>query len=228
MSFAPPPPPASYPSAPYPATPTPSGTTTGVPGIVAMVLLAIVLAVDLMMAVLPFWAGRDGLPMSDNVNLALSVVPFVVYAAAVAIVGRNGLRRGLAAGLVLFLIPLHLAFWFVIRHEIRTSYAPDEFRVLLTAQGVLIGTAVVAAWCIARRAGAWWLPALALTPILVVAQAFGADEAGRRIGELAGDLTPGAGSAWILTGALWWVWSVVPLLLTGLACWFLDTVLRRR
>ncbi|QSR25289.1 hypothetical protein CFH99_06585 [Nocardioides aromaticivorans] len=227
MSFAPPPPPAPYPGAPHPATPTPSGAPA-VPGAVAMLLLAIVLAVDFVTAVVPYWAGRDGLPLSDRATLALSVVPFLLYAGALAVIGRDGLRRGLAAGLALFLVPLHLAFWFVIRHEIRTSYAPDEFRVLVTAQGVLIGTALVAAWCIARRTSAWWLPALALAPILVIAQSFGADDVGRRIGELAGDLAPGAGSAFVLTGALWWVWTTTPLLLTGLACWLLDAVLRRR
>lgn len=228
MSFAPPPPPAPHPGfPPQPVGPT-SGPASGVPWIAAMLLLGIVVAVDFVTAVLPFWAARDGLPMSDGVTLTLSVLPFLVYAGAVAVGGRNGLRRGLAAGLVLFLVPLHLAFWFVIRHETRTSFAPDEFRVLVTAQGVLIGTALVAAWCVARRASAWWLPALALVPTLVIAQSLIDDEVGRRIWDLAGDLTPGAGSAYVATGALWWVWGVAPLLLTGLACWLLDAVLRRR
>lgn len=228
MSFAPPPPPAPFPGFPPPAAGPTTGQASGVPGIVAMLLLGIVLAVDFVMAVLPFWAARDGLPMSDGATLALSVLPFLGYAGAVAVAGRSGLRRGLAAGLVLFLVPLHLAFWFVIRHDTPTSFSPDEFRVLATAQGVLIGTALVAAWCIARRASAWWLPALALVPTLVIAQASIDDEVGRRLWELALDLTPGAGSAYVATGALWWVWSVTPLLLTGLACWLLDTILRRR
>lgn len=193
-----------------------------------MLLLGLVLAVDLVTAVLPFWAGRDGLPLTDRATLTLSVLPFLVYAGALALVGRDRLRRGIAAGLVLALAPLHLAFWFVLRHEARTSLSLDDVRTLATAQGVLIGTVLVAAWCVARRASRWWLPVLGLVPVAVIVQSLGEEEVGSRIWELAGDLAAGAGSAYVLSGAFWWAWGVTPLLLTGLACWLVDTVLRRR
>lgn len=184
----------------------------------ALLLLALALGVDLVAALLPWFALRGGDPIPDAQALAASVLSLLVGAGVAATVGRGVLRRLLAAGTVVAAIPLHVAFWFVTSRGPLRPDTIDEAQVMVVVQQVVIGTILVAAWGIARRQGAWWWLPLPLAAVLATAQYLVREPVNRVVQ----DLADGTGEPILAIGAMSWAWAVVPMLVTGIACWLVD------
>lgn len=218
MVFTPPPPPPAPSGFPAP----PAERPTGAPGIVALLGLAVVVAVDYGVAVGP-WLLFDGPYLSELAGLGLTTVPFLLYLALIAAVGRSAVRRVAAAAMVMAALALHVAFWFVLRPGPSSLDGADELRVLDWVSGAVIGMLLVGAWGVARRTGpVWWL-GLLVVPALVAAQALVDESFARWVWETSIEVDwPGARWVPVFQVSAWTTWSLVPPVAAGLACWVLD------
>lgn len=198
-------------------------TRTAVSPVVALLLLGVALAVDLVVTMIPAYAFGNQDPLPDVVALLISLVAFAVYGAVVALVGRTAPQRLVAAGLVLLAAALHVAFYFVLSRGPLRPDSIDSFQAFFTVRRVLLGLLLVGAWGAARRVGRWWWLGLVAVVVLVLAQTLVRDEVGVRIARIAlGDDGRFDAPTLALHSGLVWAWSTLALLLAGVVCWVVD------